>query len=182
MMKNEGSATNMKPRKGKKIIHPSASTVIKSVVILTHLIHATANAEVVFDKVKPIVWLKTETMVGLGVAEYDIHFAYTNPCKLFEQNVVNNLKQDQQLNEDDKAHLQAYYQNCNALYLTEWETEVDQLVEVQLPTHATDVISKPPEPYHENGKRRKRDAPIIEYGGKPYKYENDKDLSEQTKK
>lgn len=128
------------------------------VILLAYLSLSTCiEAEVLFDKIKPIIWLKTKSLVSLGVTEYDIHFAYTNPCRLFEQNIRNNLKPDEELSSDDVASLKAYYQNCNALYLTEWETEVEQLAAVRLPTHSKDIISKPTEPYREGGKRRKRE-------------------------
>jgi hypothetical protein len=97
-------------------------------------------------------------LVSLGIEEYDIHFAYTNPCDLFERNIRNNLKENQSISADDERQLKAYYANCNALFLTEWETKLEQLLEVDLPTHARDVITEPViGPYRERTARRKRD-------------------------
>ncbi|CAA3033109.1 Hypothetical predicted protein, partial [Olea europaea subsp. europaea] len=95
--------------------------------------------------------------VILGTAEYDINFAYTNPCGLFEKNIRNSLMEGETLTKDQNKSLIAFTANCQGLYALEWEKEVGQLIHVKLPSIPDEYKEpKPAKPYIEP--KHKRDA------------------------
>ena len=115
--------------------------------------------EVLFDRVPPIIWLKSDKVLTEGTVEFNINFAYTHPCKVFEKNVRAGLLPDQKLAIDDEVKLTAFEKNCMSLYILEWEQEVRQLLEVKLPNKQADLHIKPLGPYKETiNKRERRNA------------------------
>jgi len=100
-------------------------------ILLTH----TSIADIVFERVKPVVWLATKSKVSLGVANYDINFAYTDPCKVFGKYIENNLVPEENITADQRNSLKSFETHCRALYVLEWKKEIDQLLEVKLPNH-----------------------------------------------
>ena len=92
------------------------------------------EAEVLFEKVKPVIWIKTKSVVNLGVTSYDINFAYTDPCSAFSKHITNNMA-GEKLSSDQENSLKAFANNCKALYILEWEKEVEQLLATKLPTY-----------------------------------------------
>lgn len=119
--------------------------------------HLDSQAEILFNKIKPIIWLKTNSIVATGVTEYDINLATTSPCNLFRLNIMNHFTPGQQLSADDDANLRAYEASCEALYISQWLEEKKQLLAVNLPKYSHDILSKPVEPYRESNGRKKRD-------------------------
>jgi len=104
-------------------------------ILLCILLTQTSIADIVFERVKPVVWLATKSKVNLGVANYDINFAYTDPCKVFGKYIENNLVPGENITEDQRNSLRSFETHCRALYVLEWKKEVDQLLEVKLPNH-----------------------------------------------
>lgn len=102
------------------------------------------------DRIRPIIWLNTKSQVNLGIAEYDLHFAYTSPCPLFERNIRQGLRDNEDLKTDDKIQLEAFNANCKALYILEWQHEIQQLIDVKLPSIPIDYRPRESkEPYDE---------------------------------
>lgn len=92
-----------------------------------------SQADLVFDKVKPIVWFQSNSQVSMGVRRYDINFAYQSPCHLFERNIRQNQLAGATLSSDDMYKLEEFNKSCSALYIIEWKHEIDQLLSVELP-------------------------------------------------
>jgi len=97
------------------------------------------EADLVFERVKPVVWLATKSKVNLGIANYDINFAYTDPCRVSGKYIENNLSPGENITSDQRIALQSFETHCKALYVLEWKKEVDQLLEVKLPNHPVDA-------------------------------------------
>lgn len=86
------------------------------------------TTETLFYRVKTVIWLKTESKVALGTVEYDVNFAYVNPCSLFRRNVKAGLAPDEKLSSNDETELEAFEKNCRGHYAAEWLREIDQLL------------------------------------------------------
>ena len=107
----------------------------------------TAQADFIFDRVQPIIHLKTDSKVVLGVAEYDMNFAYTKPCMLSEGNIKNALASGETLNQERINALKSFIANCDVL---EWLKEIEQLMALKLPKVNLDFMKKKiPSPYDE---------------------------------
>lgn len=121
-------------------------------ILLLLLLAGQGMGEILFDRVKPIIWLKTKSTVSLGVTEYDINFAYTDPCTALGRNIKADLPTGQKLSEEELNNLKVFESNCKALYILEWSQEVKQLIDVRLPTHPVDHMTPPKsdEPYSES--------------------------------
>ena len=61
------------------------------VITLAALAATMLASDFVFERVQPLIYLRAKNKVILGTAEYDINFAYANPCYLFEKNVKASL-------------------------------------------------------------------------------------------
>lgn len=113
-----------------------------------------AGGQILFDKVKPIIWIKTKADVNLGVTEYDINYSYTSPCSLYERNIELDLRNNgNQTNPNVNLTniLNKFNVRCKALYVMEWQHEMDELLKLHGNNKITpDGISKPvPTPYQE---------------------------------
>lgn len=118
------------------------------------------TGDYVFDRIQPLIYLRSQSKVSLGVAEYDLNFAYANPCKIFEQNVKTHLPAGSELTKDQAESLRAFTTNCNGLYELEWAKEIRQLLRVELPRFPSEFKSPPtPGPYREP--RQKRETGMI---------------------
>lgn len=118
------------------------------------------TSDYVFDRIQPLIYLRTQSKVSLGVSEYDLNFAYSNPCKIFEQNIRTHLPEGAELTKDQIESLKAFTTNCNGLYELEWAKEIRQLLRVELPRFPSEYKKQPsPEPYREP--RHKRDTDKI---------------------
>ena len=73
------------------------------------------TADIVFERVEPVVWLATKSKVNLGVANYDINFAYTDPCKVFGKYIENNLVPGENITTDQRNSLKSFETHCRAL-------------------------------------------------------------------
>lgn len=114
------------------------------------------NSELVFERIKPVLWLATDSRVSGGLLEYDINFAFTDPCKVYSKHIENNPPIYRDIDEDDKTIMKSFEDNCKALYHLEWIKEMDQLLAVDLPDHHLD---QPPErAYSESTTRTKREV------------------------
>ena len=98
------------------------------------LIHTT-TADIVFERVEPVVWLAAKSKVNLGVANYDINFAHTDPCKVFGRYIENNSEPGENIFTDQRNLLKSFETHSRALYVLEWKKKIDQLLEVKLPNH-----------------------------------------------
>lgn len=125
----------------------SLNTIKYFIAILTlfAIIPRECVAEPLFDRVRPIIWLQTNSEVNLGQAEFDVNFAYTSPCPLFRKNI----ERDHEQGSDDESNLNAFEKNCKALYILEWEQEIKQLLDIKLPSVSEDHKFKPVKPYTE---------------------------------
>jgi len=117
--------------------HPSKTVMI--LVIMTIAPMIMLEAKLVLDRVKPVVWLATKSKVNLGIANYDINFAYTDPCRVFGKYIQANLSPGENITSDQRIALQGFETHCKALYVLEWKKEVDQLLEVKLSNHPVEA-------------------------------------------
>lgn len=143
-----------------KAMKTSNNILLITTILSLKLLIVQCNCELLFDRVRPIIWTRIKSQVNLGAAEYDVHFAYQSPCHLFEKYVRKGLGDSENLTSDDEASLEAFDRNCKALYIIEWEEEIKQLTNVKIPDRSHDHIFKIAKPYKENGlSRERRDSP-----------------------
>ena len=136
-------------RSNNRIMAKIAKLIIVAIISQLMTEFWRAKGEILFDRVKPIIWLNTKSTVSTGMAYYDINFAYTSPCQLFERSVKAARENNSTLSKDELSNLAAYRTNCNALYIMEWNKEVEQLLSVNLPLYPTDHRVGPEKPYKE---------------------------------
>ncbi|GLJ59014.1 hypothetical protein SUGI_1488500 [Cryptomeria japonica] len=134
----------------------SQVNMIGIIIPLAIVVGTVGSVEVLFDRVRPIIWTKVDSQVTLGAAEYDVNFAYTSPCPLFEQNIIRGFNSTEQLSTDDQSSLAAFTKNCKGLYILEWQQEINQLLDIKLPTVALEHFTRKESPYSEGRNLRKK--------------------------
>lgn len=139
----------------------SGAAKLTLAILLLTTVSGLVSSDILFDKVKPVIWLKHNSLVNLGVMEYNINFAYQSPCHLFEKHIRANLRPNTNLTTDDQVKLEAFNKSCTALYIIEWAHEVEQLL-TKINTSRLDhqYQELPRAPYRESTGRFKREIDL----------------------
>jgi len=100
-----------------------------------------SNAQVAFDRVRPVVWGTSPYKVALGTAFYDMNFAYHSPCKSFSRAItthagtsgtddnITRVGERVYLDPRDTDRLFKYEEACEALYNEEWIKVMEQFLQ-----------------------------------------------------